>query len=101
MTDFTAVGGFSKEELALITKKAEEWLDTNASTIETEMEKSPYSIYSCIATADVIRMSLDDKLDEVNVDFMKDMAWLLIFQLIVLQKAIDKRQKQKKKDGAL
>lgn len=101
MTDFTAIGGLSKEELALITKKAEEWLDINASTIETEMEKSPYSIYSCIATADIIRMGLDDKLDEVNVDFMKDMTWLLIFQLIVLQEAVDKGQKQKKKESAV
>lgn len=101
MTDFTAVGGFSKEELALITKKAEEWLIKNDYKIETEMEKNPYSIYSCIATADTIRMSLDEKIDEVDVDFMKDMIWLLIFQLIVLQETVDKRQKEKRKESAV
>lgn len=99
MTDFTAVGGFSKEELALITKKAKEWLDTNTYTIETEMEKSPYSIYSCIATADIIRMGLDYPIDEIDVGFMKDITNLLIYQLIVLQEAVNKRNDQKRMEA--
>ena len=98
MMDFSTIGGLSKEEMSLIAKRAEAWLDVNCSKIETEIEKDSYNLYSCIATADTIRMSLDDKLDEVNVDFMKDMVWLLIFQLIVLQEAVNKRQEEKRKE---
>lgn len=90
---------FTEAELSALTKRVEEWLIANNSKIEEEMDKSPYSLYSCIATADAIRMSLDEPMDEVNLDMIKEFTSLLIFQLIVLQEGVNTKQNLKRKKG--
>lgn len=91
--------GFTDAEISELTKRVEEWLTANTSKIEKEMDKNPYSLYSCIATADTIRMSLDEPMDEVNLDMIKEFNSLLIYQLIVLQEAVNTKQNLKRKKG--
>ena len=89
--------GFTEAGIYELTKRVEKWLTVNRSEIEKEMDKGPYSLYSCIATADTIRMSLDEPMDEVNLGEIKEFTSLLIYQLIVLQEAVNTKQNLKRK----